>query len=283
MREEHVREGRGHGHHAAETRLPGGFVSAVVHAADGTVRRTPSPRAEFVRRLLGLFADAGWPGAPRHLGTDGQGRETLSYLDGHVPWDPEAAQPPGVGSDGSLADVACLVRQFHDLTAGTPLAGGEEVVCHNDLSPKNTVYRDRDGAGLRPVALLDWDLAAPGRRVHDIAHVCWQYVPLGPAVTATPAVAPTAGVHEAGVREAGRRVRLVCDAYGLGDGERGELVGVVLWWQERCWRGIAAEAEAGAAHALALREAGAVEAVRDAARWVAAHRRELEAALGDGS
>jgi hypothetical protein len=30
----------------------------------------------------------------------------------------------------------------HDLTAGTPLAGAAETVCHNDLSPRNTVYRD---------------------------------------------------------------------------------------------------------------------------------------------
>ena len=58
-----------------------------------------------------------------------------------------------------LAEVARLVRQFHDLTAGTPLAGDQEVVCHNDLSPKNTVYRD-DREGMRPgnglSVLLRW-------------------------------------------------------------------------------------------------------------------------------
>ena len=71
------------------------------------------------------------------------------------------------------------MREFHDLTAGTPLAAGAEVVCHNDLSPKNTVHRD-GGTGLAPVAFIDWDLAAPGERIHDIAHVCWQYLALGP-------------------------------------------------------------------------------------------------------
>jgi aminoglycoside phosphotransferase (APT) family kinase protein len=54
--------------------------------------------------------------------------------------------------------VAELVREFHDLTAGTPLAGADEVVCHNDLSPRNTVYED--GEALRPVAFIDWDAAA---------------------------------------------------------------------------------------------------------------------------
>ena len=37
------------------------------------------------------------------------------------------------------------------------------------------MYRD-DGAGLAPVAFLDWDLAAPGDRIHDIAHVCYRAV-----------------------------------------------------------------------------------------------------------
>jgi len=31
-----------------------------------------------------------------------------------------------------------------------------------------------------PVAFIDWDLAVPGRRIHDVAHVCWQYLGLGP-------------------------------------------------------------------------------------------------------
>jgi hypothetical protein len=40
-----------------------------------------------------------------------------------------------VTSDASVALVAVLVREFHDLTAGTPPAAGAEVVRHNDLSP----------------------------------------------------------------------------------------------------------------------------------------------------
>jgi aminoglycoside phosphotransferase (APT) family kinase protein len=194
------------------------------------------------------------------LGIDGQGREILSFLEGHVAW--ESRQPPEVCSDESLVRVAELVRQFHDLTAGTPLAGGQEVVCHNDLSPKNTVYRDL-GDGLRPVAFLDWDLAASGRRVHDVAHLCWQFLRLGPSVV-DPAVAV-------------RRLRLVCDAYGLA--ERDGLAETVLWWQERCWRGIEAAAAAGEVAMVALRDAGVVAQVQAAWRWVAAHRHELEVGI----
>jgi hypothetical protein len=242
-----------------EQHLPGGLVNAVVRVGD-TVHRPPSPNAGFIHDLLGHLARRGWPGAPRFLGTDAEGREVLSYLEGHVAWAPE--QPAAVGSDESLATVARLVRQLHDLTAGIPLAGTAEVVCHNDLSPRNTVYRNA-GRGLRPVAFIDWDLAAPGDRLHDLAHACWQFLGLGPA-TNDPA-------------GAARRMRLLCDSYGLED--RARLVETILWWQDRCWRGIEAEATAGNPAMRRLCDQGAAADVRAAAAWVAAHRDLLQAAI----
>ncbi len=242
-----------------ETPLPGGLVNPVVRIGD-TVRRPAPDRAEFVHRLLGLLADRGFEGAPRLLGVDGQGREILTYLPGHVAW--QADQPAAVTADGSLARLAELVRQLHDLTAGTALAHGGEVVCHNDLAPRNTVYRPVAGA-LRPVALLDWDLAAPGRRIDDVAHVCWQFLGLGPSVT--------------DLTEVTRRIAVICDAYGLRHRDR--LIETILWWQDRCWRGIERGAQAGQPGARRLRETGAVEEVRAARRWVAAHRDRLQAGL----
>ena len=242
-----------------EQALPGGYVTEVVRVGD-TVRRTPPRDPAFVHELLGLFERRGWPGAPRFLGHDDQGREVLTYLAGHVAW--AAEQPAAVTSPASLARVAELVREFHDLTAGTPLAGGQEVVCHNDLSPKNTVYRD-GGAGLIPMAFIDWDIAAPGRRIHDIAHACWQYVGLGPGLS-DPA-------------DAGRRMRLICDAYGLTD--HSGLLETILWWQDRCWRGIEDKAAAGDPAMIRLRDSGAARSVRDAFDWVIGHRAELAAHL----
>ncbi|MEU3519790.1 phosphotransferase [Streptomyces sp. NPDC006654] len=159
----------------------------------------------------------------------------------------------------SLVTVARLVREFHDLTAGTPLAGDQEVVCHNDLSPKNTVYGLSSGE-LRPTAFIDWDLAAPGARIHDIAHVCWQYLDLGPSVT--------------DVGEAARRMRLIVDSYELLDRHR--LVSTILWWQDRCRRGIERQADAGDVAMARLRDAGAVRHVRTAHQWVSDHRAALE-------
>jgi Phosphotransferase enzyme family len=232
--------------------LAGGFVTAVVRVGD-TVRRSAAPL--FVRRLLTFLAERGWSGAPRWLGVDERGRDVLSYLAGDVPW--RAEQQHDVRTRAALGQVATLVRELHDLTAGTELSEGGEVVCHNDLSPRNTIYRER-----LPVAFLDWDIAAPGRRVHDVAHVCWQFVGLGP---------------RAQPEQAAAHVRLVADAYGLD--ERGELVDSVLWWQERCWRGIAAKAAAGDPAMARLRDGGVVGAVRADQEWTAVHRAALERAL----
>jgi phosphotransferase family enzyme len=236
--------------------LPGGYVNTVVRVGD-TVRRPPALRPDLVRDLLRLFEAHHWPAAPRFLGVDDTGRDVLSFVEGHVAWEPQ--QLEAVCSDASLVRIAQLVRQFHDLTAGSPLARGEEVVCHNDLSPRNTVYRDH-GAGLRPVAIIDWDIAAPGQRIHDVAHVCWQFANLGPEIT--------------DVQRAGNRIRLIADAYELED--RPLLIETIVWWQDRCWRGIDAAADRGDPAMSRLRDLGAVAEVRAAHDWTAQHRGVLE-------
>ncbi len=77
-----------------ERGLRGGAINLVTLAGD-TVRRPPSPRSEFVRRLLDLLAGHRWPGAPRFLGVDDLVREVLSYLPGHAAWEPD--QPRSCG------------------------------------------------------------------------------------------------------------------------------------------------------------------------------------------
>jgi hypothetical protein len=122
----------------SEDPLRGGSIGTVVRAGD-TVRRQPGRR--FVRELLGFFERSGWGGAPRFLGVDERGREILTFMDGYAPWQ-ERGQPgaSSVTAEAGLVRVTELVREFHDLTAATLLAGDAEVVCHNDLAPNNTVY-----------------------------------------------------------------------------------------------------------------------------------------------
>jgi len=248
---------------AKERDLPGGFITTA-SLVDGTVRRAPTTGSPYVRRLLTHFEQNSWEGAPRHLGQDEQGREIFTFIEGHVPW---KGHEKAVVAEESLIQLAGLVRAFHDLTAGHPLSGDAEVVCHNDLSPRNTVYR-REGSRLHPVALIDWDLAAPGRRVHDLAHLCWQFLPLGPATDAA---------------FAGARMRLVSDAYGLPPADRARLVETVLWWQDRSRRGIESGASAGDPAMIRLCAAGVPQQISAAQRWVTGHRAELTAALAAGS
>ncbi|MFY7068853.1 trifolitoxin immunity protein [Nocardiopsis changdeensis] len=186
----------------------------------GTVRRPAGPGSPFVRALLAHLES--WPGAPRHLGLE-DGDEVLEYLPGAVA-------------------AARLLRGFHDLTEGTPLAAGAEAVCHNDIAPKNTVFR-----GGRPVAFM--------------AHLCRQFLGLGPTA-------------EAGA--SARAIAAVRDAYGLPD-PQGALVDRVLWWQTLTADGIEEGAARGDAALRAFVERGAVAEACAAHRWVTAHRETLAA------
>ncbi|MEV1006958.1 phosphotransferase [Streptomyces sp. NPDC049881] len=238
--------------------LAGGLVNEVV-LSGSTVRRWPGERAAYVHDLLRWFERRGWAGAPRFLGMSGDGRELLGFVPGEAAL--TDARQRAVRAPEPLAAVTRMVRAFHDLTAGTPLSAGGEVVCHNDLSPRNTVYAP---GTVRPVAFVDWDLAAPGERVHDLAHLCWQFLGLGPSVADVPGAA--------------RAIRAVCAAYGPVGGRPVEpraVVGSVLWWQERCADGIEAGAARGDAPMVRLREADVPARVREARAWVARHRDAL--------
>jgi aminoglycoside phosphotransferase (APT) family kinase protein len=133
-------------------------------------------------------------------------------------------------TDAALAEVARLLRRYHDAIAGfTPPADAAwrfqvgaptdgDVICHNDVAPWNTIVADG-----RPAALIDWDVAAPAPRRWDIAYAVWRFAPLyDDAAFGTPT-------------EQGRRMRVFCDAYGLEDRSRllwaaaGEPAFVAMW------------------------------------------------------
>jgi aminoglycoside phosphotransferase (APT) family kinase protein len=176
----------------AEVPLTGGRLTEGVVRVGNTVRRPTGRHSPFVHRLLRHLEAVGFDGAPRLLGVDEGGREVLSFIDGWV--------PPNLDhfSDETLVVAALLLRRFHDATAGSELAGEHEVVCHNDPSPCNYVFV----AG-RPVAFIDFDHAAPGDHLRDIAYAGWLW-------TLSADDGPP-------VPEQARRLRLMAESYGLQD------------------------------------------------------------------
>jgi hypothetical protein len=245
---------------ASSSLLPGGYINLVVRAGN-TIRRPPGANASFVHEVLRFLEEREFPASPRFLGIDEQEREVLSYIEGHVAW--AAEQPAGVWSDESLLEVALLVRSLHDLMSGSELARGAETILHGDLAPRNTVYVDL-GGGFRPVAFIDWDLARPGRRADDVVDMLWHYLDPGPKRHASLLA---------------RRMRAMCDAYGLSVELRREAVQLMHRRMLEVSQGITAEAANGSAAHARLIEMGAQTSIEAQADWILANRQELEAGL----
>jgi hypothetical protein len=195
----------------SETPLGGGGLTRVIRVGQ-TVRRTAGPWTPAVQALLRHLESAGFDGAPRSRGTDDRGREVLTWVDGEQPtWYP----------DTELVALGHLVRGLHDATLGFAAPSGTPwqrmvgapvegpVICHNDLSTDNTI---RTPTGL---VLIDWDLAAPGTRLWDVAWAAYRWVPLYDAPTRDRLGLPPLDLA---------RLRLLVDAYGLDAADRADLI-----------------------------------------------------------
>ncbi|GAB3436702.1 protein kinase family protein [Flindersiella endophytica] len=189
--------------------LTGAGEGREVWRVGGTVRRAVGPQTPAVHALLRHLEAVGFEGAPRVLGFDEQGREVLTYVEGEPGWN-------GPYDDRTLAETARTIRRFHDVVAGfTPPpdsvwreahqpAGTYErqIICHNDLSPPNTVY----APGRAPV-FIDWDLAGPAPALWDVVAAARSFVPLYVDEDCERIGIP--------ILPRGPRLKLFCDAYGL--------------------------------------------------------------------
>ncbi len=186
------------------------------------VLRPASRHSELVHRLLRHVRSSGFAGVPEPVGIDPDGRERLVFIEGDVA---VPSFPAWGQTDSALASVAELLARFHAAARGfEPGAHGEwspeladptggPTICHNDVCLENVVFRNG-----RAFALLDFDFAAPGRALYDIAAMARMCVPLD--------LPEDAAVWGWGPVDPVNRLRLVADAYGLPP-ERSELAGVI--------------------------------------------------------
>jgi 8-oxo-dGTP pyrophosphatase MutT (NUDIX family) len=155
--------------------LPGGNVGGAVRIGD-TVRRPTGPWTPAVHALLGHLRSHGLRAVPRVHGVDARGREVLDYLPGEV-----VDVDTELVSDARLADLGRWTRELHDAQHGFAHPGPWRFrsrhphlpVMHNDLGAYNVAFD-----GDRVSGVFDWDIAAPGLVLHELAHIAWTCVPL---------------------------------------------------------------------------------------------------------
>jgi hypothetical protein len=259
-----------------EEQLEGGIAHAgQVVRVGGHVLRPSGPHTASIHAYLRAVRRAGFAGVPSPVGIDADGRERLGFVDGDVPAPP---YPDWSQTDAALASIARLLRGLHDAARGFDPHGlawdrsladpaGGTLVVHNDVELSNVVFRD----GLA-VALIDFEFAAPGRPVYDLAHLARLCVPLDDDVDQA----------RVGWRPADRpeRLRLVADAYGLDRAGRGELLTALDDALDRIEDATRRAVDAGHPGAVELWDrTGGGERHARRRRWWTAHHHRFTAAL----
>jgi aminoglycoside phosphotransferase (APT) family kinase protein len=260
----------------AEEILFGGVANAGAVTRDGAhVLRPSNPHSRSIHHFLTSLHGIGFSGASVPIGIDADSRERLWFIEGDVPVPP---YPTWVQHDDTLASVADLIRRFHDAsrtfdphqsTWSTEMAdpAGGLIVCHNDVCLENVVFRD----GVA-VALLDFDFAAPGRPVYDLASFARMCVPIDDDVNVArlgwlPADLPA-------------RLRLVTDTYGLDAAGRLEVYAILDDSIIRGGQFVRRRVEAGDANFIKMwNEMGGMKRFDRRREWWAQRQHHFVAAL----
>jgi hypothetical protein len=261
-----------------EQLLTGGVANAGRVSRRGNhVLRPANPYTPAIHRFLSWLADSGFRGASVPAGFDADGRERLVFIPGEVPVPP---YPLWAQADEALASTAALIRRFHDFARGFDPSGltwspeladaqGGPVVCHNDVCLENVVFREGTAVGL-----LDFDFAAPGRPVYDVAQFARMCVP----------VDEDANAARLGWEPADRpaRLRLVADAYGLDAARRAALLATIAQSMARGGEFVRRRVEAGDPNFIAMwNDMGGQDRFDRRRLWWDEHAGTFEAALAE--
>lgn len=239
------------------------------------VLRPATIHTSGVHALLRHVRAEGFDGAPLPVGIDPEGRERLELVDGDVPLVP---YPTWSQTTVALGSIARLLRQFHDAasafdptehTWSRALAdpAGGPIVCHNDLEPSNIVF----SKGVA-VAFIDFEFAAPGRPLFDLAQLARLCVPIEHEIDCT-----RMGWH---VSDQPARLRLIADSYGLTADDRHKLPEVIDEALDRVEQSArAALASADTSVRAAIARTGGIEKYDRRRQWWTRHRPAFSEAL----
>ena len=244
--------------------LAGGVANAGSVVRQGEfVLRPSNPHSDAVHAFLRDLRSTGFDGASVPVEIQPDGRERLVFIEGDVPVPPF---PRWAQTDDALGSIATLMCAFHNASSQIPVktlswsdeladpAGGS-VICHNDLCLENVVFRDG-----RAIGLLDFDFAAPGRPIFDLAAFARMCVPIDDDLSA----------GRLGFEDLDRpaRLRLVTDTYGLDAEGRHVLVELLDRPMESGGSFVQRRVEAGDANFIRmLDEMGGMERYDRRLRW----------------
>jgi len=149
-----------------EVPLTGGHTTSGIVKVGQTVRRPHKPAHEFRNTLLKWLEDRGFAGAPRHLGTDEQGRDIFDWIEGYI------LPRELMYTAEQIHAGARMLANLHQVTATYPGTGNGTVVLHGDAKPRNMVFSGPNGW---PVALIDFDNATIGTPAGEQAWFTWTF------------------------------------------------------------------------------------------------------------
>ncbi|WP_253195421.1 aminoglycoside phosphotransferase family protein [Streptomyces sp. JHA26] len=240
------------------------------------MERPAPPTARALHAHLRALEEHGFDAAPSPVRLTADGREQLTYVPGDVALLPF---PRWVMTETALSSVGSLLRRLHDACAAVTVdtrtawpealadPEGGTMLCHNDVCPENVVFRDG-----RTTALIDFDLAAPGRPLWDVAVTARYWVPLLDPTSAAP-------LYPAGL-DAPTRLRVLADGYGLSRQERAELPGLIEQATASCRSFVAGRVSDGdPIHTQMLSERGGWQRWDRIQEWIADHRETFTTVL----
>lgn len=153
---------------------------ADVYRIGDVVRKQKGPWWDATRQILQHLGSVGYPWSQRIVQEDS---DTVDFT--YIAGDTVLPDLTGCESIDFLRTIGLRARELHNALDGFRLTPDTEtvpwpvrpqanaIICHNDLSPWNTVVHEGEFRGF-----IDWDLVSYGTREWELAWMCWRWGPI---------------------------------------------------------------------------------------------------------